>query len=230
MADSRCPQHPPGQPRRSRHTGAAGREPSGLYLRPCGPSTLPGRHATSPADRPLMPGDPDLPAQAWDDPPSQAARVVSGVAHDAARAWTQPLPAAAILDVTWDLHRTFRDLGIALWRLSRFQHDAEPEMQPDDQQHGPGSRFYRAGGAPISADAVLRDSEVLQHVRRTITLGLPVGGRPGQGARNRRGAGAGGRERAMGHLRCRPPSVRGCSCSGAGCRRGVTGCLLLRVV
>ncbi len=128
-----------------------------------------------------MPGDPDLPAQAWDFPPWQAARLVSGAAQDAARAWAQPVPDTAILDVIWDLHRAFGDLGISLWRLSRFQDDAEPEAQPHDQQHRPGSHIYRAGGVTISAGTVLRDREVLLHVRRLIALGLPVGGDAGQG-------------------------------------------------
>ncbi len=129
----------------------------------------------------MMPGDPALPPHAWDFPPWQAARLLSGAAQEAARAWAQPVPATAILDVTWDLHRTFRDLGITLWRLSRFQDAAEPQERPHDRQHGPGSHIYRAGGATISAGTVLRDREVLRYVRRTIALGLPAGGDHGQG-------------------------------------------------
>ncbi len=123
-----------------------------------------------------MPGDPALPARAWDFPPWQAARLVSGAAQDAAHAWTQPLPATAILDVTWDLHRTFGDLGISLWRLSRFQQTAEPDGQLRTSLHEPGSHIYRAGSATMNAGRVLRDHEVLGHVRREIALDLHVGG------------------------------------------------------
>jgi hypothetical protein len=127
-----------------------------------------------------VPGDPALPARAWDFPPWQAARLVSGAAQHAARAWTQPVPAAAILDVTWDLHQTFGDLGISLWRLSRFQQAAESDGQPGTL-HEPGSHIYRAGSATVNAGRVLRDHEVLEHVRREIALGLPVGGDPRDG-------------------------------------------------
>lgn len=120
--------------------------------------------------------------QAWDFPPCQAARLVSSAAQNAARAWAQPVPETAILDVTWDLHRTFRDLGIALRRLSRFQHDAEPDVQPINREHGPGSHIYRAGGATVEAGTALRDREVLEHVRRNVALGLPAGGDPEQGS------------------------------------------------
>ncbi len=129
----------------------------------------------------MMPGDPALPPQAWDFPPWQAARLLSSAAQEAARAWAQPVPATAILDVTWDLHRAFRDLGITLWRLSRFRDAAEPQERPHDRQHGPGSHIYRAGGATISAGTVLRDRGVLRYVRRTIAVGLPAGGDHGQG-------------------------------------------------
>jgi hypothetical protein len=128
-----------------------------------------------------VPGDPVLPARAWDFPPRQAARLVSGAAQDAARAWTQPVPAAAILHVTWDLHQTFGDLGISLWRLSRFQQTAEPDGQPGIGLHEPGSHIYRAGSATMNAGRVLRDHEVLQHVRHGIARGLPVGGDPRKG-------------------------------------------------
>ncbi len=128
-----------------------------------------------------MPGDPGLPPQAWDFPPWQAARLVSGAAQEAARAWARPLPDTAILDVTWDLHRTLGDLGIALWRLSRFQDEAEPDAQPHDQRHGPGSHIYRAGSDAIRAGTVLRDREVLRYVRRSVALGLPAGGDRGHG-------------------------------------------------
>jgi hypothetical protein len=122
-----------------------------------------------------VPGDPALPARAWDFPPWQAARLVSGAAQDAARAWTQPVAAGDILDATWDLHRTFGDLGISLWRLSRSQQAAEPDGQ-SGTLHEPGSHIYRAGSATVNAGTVLRDHEVLEHVRREIALGLPVGG------------------------------------------------------
>jgi len=112
-----------------------------------------------------MPGDPALPARAWDFPPWQAARLVSGAAQEAARAWTQRVPAAVILDVTWDLQRAFRDLGITLWRLSRFQHVAGPDGSPRAGLHEPGSHIYRAGSATMDAGVVLRDREVLEHVR-----------------------------------------------------------------
>ena len=120
--------------------------------------------------------------QAWDFPPWQAARLVSGAAQNAARAWAQPVPDTAILHVTWDLHRTFRDLGITLRRLSRFRQDTEPDPQPLNSQHGPGSHIYRAGSATVDASTVLRDREVLEHVRRNIALGLPAGGDPEQGS------------------------------------------------
>jgi hypothetical protein len=84
--------------------------------------------------------------------------------------------------VTWDLHRTFRDLGIALRRLSRFRQDAEPDAQPVNREHGPGSHIYRAGSATVDAGTVLRDREVLEHVRRNIELGLPAGGDREQGS------------------------------------------------
>jgi hypothetical protein len=128
-----------------------------------------------------MPGDPSLPARAWDFPPWQAARLVSGAAQDAARAWTQPVPAADILDVTWDLHRTLGDLGIALWRLSRFQQEAEPDGQPRTRLHEPGSHIYGAGTVTVNAGAGLLDREVLEHVRRQIAWDLPVGGDPVKG-------------------------------------------------
>ncbi len=44
-----------------------------------------------------------------------------------------------------------------------------------------GSHFYRAGSAAISAGTVLRDREVLRHVRHSIALGLPAGGDAAQG-------------------------------------------------
>jgi hypothetical protein len=128
-----------------------------------------------------MPGDPSLPARAWDFPPWQAARLVSGAAQDAARAWTWPVPAADILDVTWDLHRTLGDLGIALWRLSRFQQEAGPDGQPRTRLHEPGIHIYRAGSVIVSAGSGLRDREVLEHVRHEIAWDLPVGGDPVKG-------------------------------------------------
>jgi hypothetical protein len=128
-----------------------------------------------------MPGDPDLPARTWDFPQWQAARLVSGAAQDAARAWTPPVAAADILDVTWDLHWTLGDLGIALWRLSRFQQQAEPDEQPQARLHEPGIHIYRAGNAAIDAASGLRDREVREHVRHSIAWGLPVGGDPAAG-------------------------------------------------
>jgi hypothetical protein len=128
-----------------------------------------------------MPGDPSLPTGTWDFPPWQAARLVSGAAQDAARAWTQPVPAADILDVTWDLHRTLGDLGIALWRLSRFQQEAGPDGQPHTRLHEPGIHIYRAGSVIVNAGSGLRDREVLEHVRHKIAWDLPVGGDPVKG-------------------------------------------------
>jgi hypothetical protein len=128
-----------------------------------------------------MPGDPSLPARAWDFPPWQAARLVSGAAQDAARAWTRSVPSAEILDVTWDLHRTLGDLGIALWRLSRFQQEAEPDGQPRTRLHEPGSHIYGAGSVTVNAGAGLLDRELIEHVRRQIAWDLPVGGDPVNG-------------------------------------------------
>jgi hypothetical protein len=126
----------------------------------------------------VVPSDPDLPARAWDFPAWQAARLVSGAAQEAARAWTRRLPAAVVLDVSWDLHTTFRDLGIALSRLSRFR----PEPGPSEPSlHDPGSHIFRAGHAIGMASTVLRDRAVREHVRHTIAYGLPVGGDPRKG-------------------------------------------------
>jgi hypothetical protein len=128
-----------------------------------------------------MPGDPPLPTQDWDFPPWQAARLVSSAAQDAARAWAQPVPVADILDVTWDLHRTLGDLGVALWRLSRFQQEAEPDGQPRTRLHEPGIHIYRAGSVTVNAGSGLRDREVLEHIRHQIAWDLPVGGDPVKG-------------------------------------------------
>ena len=122
-----------------------------------------------------MPGDPFLPVGTWDFAPWQAARLVSGAAQNAVRAWTRPLPEAALLDVTWDLHTTFRDLGIALWRMSKFR------LEPGPDQillHDPGSHIYRAGTVTGNAGSMMRDREVLEHVRHNIALGMSVGGDP----------------------------------------------------
>jgi hypothetical protein len=129
-----------------------------------------------------MPGDPALSAGTWDFPPWQAARLVSGAAQDAARAWIRPVAEADMLDVTWDLHQTFRGLGIALWRLSRFRDEAEPDGQLSARLHEPGSHTYRAGSAAERAAVVLCDGEVLEHARRNIARGLPVGGDPEKGS------------------------------------------------
>ena len=128
-----------------------------------------------------MPGDPALPTRDWDFPPWQAALLVSAAAQAAAHAWAKPVPADVILDVTWDLHQAFRDLGITLRRLSRLQQDTGPDGPPRTGLHEPGSHIYRAGSAAMDAGAVLRDREVLQHVRRAIALGRPAGGDPEQG-------------------------------------------------
>ena len=77
-----------------------------------------------------MRGDDALPARTWDFAPWQAARLVSGTAQEAARTWARHVSQAAILDVTWDLHKTFRDFGIALQRLSQFRQEPEP-TDPD---------------------------------------------------------------------------------------------------
>lgn len=129
-----------------------------------------------------MPGDPALPARDRDFPPWQAARLLSGAAQDAARAWTQPVPAADILDVTWDLHQTFRDLGIALRRLSRYRPGTEPDGQPRTVLHEPATHISRAGSVMVNAGAVLRDREVLEAVRRHIARGLPARGDPQNGS------------------------------------------------
>jgi hypothetical protein len=125
-----------------------------------------------------MPGDPDLPVRAWDFAPWQAARLVSGAALEAARAWQRRIPEAVLLDVTWDLHTAFRDLGIALWRLSRFRQEPGPD---EPGLHDPGSHIYRAGSATGSVGSLLRDRELLEHVRRSIAFGLPAGGDPSSG-------------------------------------------------
>lgn len=126
----------------------------------------------------VVPSDPDLPARAWEFPAWQAAGLVSGAAQGAARAWTRRLPAAVVLDVSWDLHTTFRDLGIALSRLSRFRPEPEPA---EPGLHDPGSHIFRAGHAIGLASTVLRDRAVREHVRHTIAYGLPVGGDPWKG-------------------------------------------------
>jgi len=128
-----------------------------------------------------MPGDPVLPPRAWDFPPWQAACLVSGAAQAAERAWAKPVPIDVILDVSWDLHQAFRDLGITLRRLSRLQRNTGPDRPPRTGLHEPGSHIYRAGSAAMDAGAALRDREVLQHVRRAIALGRPAGGDPEQG-------------------------------------------------
>ena len=45
----------------------------------------------------------------------------------------------------------------------------------------PGSHIYRAGSATLDAGTVLRDREVLQHVRRNVAIGLPASAHPEQG-------------------------------------------------
>jgi hypothetical protein len=125
-----------------------------------------------------MPGDPALAAGACDSPAWQAARLLSGAAQDAARAWILPVPRADILDVTWDLRQTLCDLGAALWRLSRFRDEAATDGPPPARLDEPGSHVYRAGSAAERTGAFLRDREVLEHVRHCIARGLPVGGDP----------------------------------------------------
>jgi hypothetical protein len=124
-----------------------------------------------------MRGDDALPVQTWDFAPWQAARLVSGAAQEAAHTWARHVPEAAILDVTWDLHETFRDLGTALQRLSQFRQ--EPESI-DPGLHDPRIHIHLAGNAAGNAATVLRDREVLEHVRRSIAYGHPVGGDPRQ--------------------------------------------------
>jgi hypothetical protein len=128
-----------------------------------------------------MPGDPALAAGACDSPAWQAARLLSGAAQDAARAWILPAPGADILDVTWDLHQTFRDLGAALRRLSRFRDETETGRLPPARLDEPGSHIYRAGSAAERTGAFLRDREVLEHVRHCVARGLPAGGDPQKG-------------------------------------------------
>jgi len=128
-----------------------------------------------------MPGDPALAAGACDCPAWQAARLLSGAAQDAARAWTLPVPGPDILDVTWDLRQTFCDLGAALWRLSRFRDTAATGGPPPARLDQPGSHVYRAGSAAERTGAFLRDREVLEHVRHCVARGLPPGGDPRNG-------------------------------------------------
>ena len=122
-----------------------------------------------------MRGDDALPARTWDFAPWQAARLVSGTAQEAARTWARHVPEAAILDVTWDLHWTFRDLGIALQRLSQFRQEPEPT---EPGLHDPCSHIHLASNAAGYAATALRDREVVAHVRRSIAYGLPAGGDP----------------------------------------------------
>jgi hypothetical protein len=128
-----------------------------------------------------MPGDPALAAGACDCPAWQAARLLSGAAQDAARAWILPVPGPDILDVTWDLRQTFCDLGAALWRLSRFRDAAATGGLPPARLDEPGSHVYRAGSAAERTGAFLRDRQVLGHVRHCVARGLPVGGDPQKG-------------------------------------------------
>jgi len=127
-----------------------------------------------------MPGDPALPAGACDFPAWQAARLLSGAAQDAARAWMQPVAEADMPDVTWDLHQTFQGLGIALRRLSRLRDEAGPGGPPPSGLHEPGSHIHRAGSVMERAGAVLRDGGMLGHVRRNAARGMPTGGDPGK--------------------------------------------------
>jgi hypothetical protein len=150
-----------------------------------------------------MPADPALPVHQRDFPPWQAARLISGAARDAARAWAQPVTEQDILDLTWDLYNTFNGLCIALWRLARFRREAEPGQEPHPRAaghghiqagsaggftaitagpHEPGTHIHRAGSAVGKAGEALRDSEVLAHVRRSIARDLPVGGDPENGS------------------------------------------------
>jgi hypothetical protein len=55
-----------------------------------------------------------------------------------------------------------------------------PPRQLHDEQHGPGSHIYRSGNAAIGAETERRDRAVLEHVRRTIVLGLPADRHSGQ--------------------------------------------------
>ena len=80
--------------------------------------------------------------------------------------------------MTWDLHMAFRDLGIALLRMARFRLEPEPD---EGRLHDPGSHIYRAGTAAGNAGSLLRDREVLGHVRHSIALGRPAGGDPASG-------------------------------------------------
>ena len=148
-----------------------------------------------------MPGDPALPVYQRDFPPWQAARLISGAARDAARAWAQPVTERDILDLTWDLYNTFNGLGIALWRLARFRREAGPGQKPHPapimapsgsgaQADSRPSPQARTSLAHISASQAarwgrpeaLRDSEVVAHVRRSIARDLPVGGDPENGS------------------------------------------------
>lgn len=149
-----------------------------------------------------MPGDPAFPVYQRDFPPWQAARLISGAARDAARAWAQPVTGQDILDLTWDLCNTFNGLGIALWRLARFRQEAGPGQQHPGAAsdgpiragsaggftaittgpHEPGTHIHHAGSAVGKAGEALRDSEVVAHVRRSIARDLPAGGDPENGS------------------------------------------------
>ncbi len=150
-----------------------------------------------------MPGDSALPVYQRDFPPWQAARLISGAARDAARAWAQPVTERDILDLTWDLYNTFNGLGIALWRLARFRREAGPGQEPHPRAarngpirvgsaggftaitagpHEPGTHIRHAGSAVGKAGEALRDSEVVAHVRRSIARDLPAGGDPENGS------------------------------------------------
>jgi hypothetical protein len=127
-----------------------------------------------------MPGDPVLPPQGHDYPPRQAARLISDAARDAALAWSQPLPRATVLDVAWDLHRTFYYLGVTLQRLARPPQNPERAESVHTGGHEPGSHIYRAGSAIVTAGIALRGHEILKVVRHDIAVGPPARGDPQQ--------------------------------------------------
>ena len=128
-----------------------------------------------------MPGDPGLPPQGRDFPPQQAAHLISRAARNAALAWAQPLPAATVLDVAWDLHRTLYYLGITLQKLARLPQNPEPGELPHTGLHEPGGHIYSAGSAIVTAGLALRDNEVLQIVRHDVADGLPARSDPREG-------------------------------------------------
>ena len=128
-----------------------------------------------------MPDDAVLPSEGRDFPLLRAAHLISDAARDAALAWAQPLPTTTVLDVAWDLHRTFYYLGITLQRLARLPQNPEPGEPPHTGLKEPGGHIYGAGSAIVTAGLALRDNEVLQVVSHDVADGLTARSDPGEG-------------------------------------------------